>query len=76
MFETLQNEFQIPAAAAYPYLQQQAENLIRDYKTALTGPLARGDRQTMEKNLAALGGDPFQEIYKAFVKAYEEKKPC
>lgn len=76
MFESLQKEFHIPAAAAHLYLQQQAENLVRDYKNALTGPLARGDEDTIARNIAALEGDPFQDIYKTFVKVYQEEKPC
>lgn len=36
---------------------------------ALTGPIARRDLATIERNLAALSGDPYQGIYRAFVEA-------
>jgi predicted short-subunit dehydrogenase-like oxidoreductase (DUF2520 family) len=38
--------------------------------SVLTGPLARGDLKTIQKNLDSLDGDPFQKIYKAFVEAH------
>ncbi len=40
---------------------------------ALTGPIARRDLATIERNLKALEGDPYQEIYRAFVNAHA---PC
>lgn len=76
MFETLKREFHLPPDIAHLYLRQQAENLIADYKTALTGPLARGDDATIAKNIAALEGDAYQQIYQSFVNVYREKKPC
>jgi len=74
LFDTLQSEFDIPAAAARPYLSQQTENLLADYAAALTGPLARGDAATIARNLAALKGDEFQPVYQAFVTAYTGKQ--
>lgn len=70
LFDTLQGEFGFPPNIADMYLKQQTENLLSDYKTALTGPLARGDSETIEKNLKALSGDPFKAVYESFVKAY------
>lgn len=74
LFDTLQSEFDIPAAAALPYLSQQTENLAADYHTALTGPLARGDTATIARNISALKGDNFQAVYQAFVEAYKGKQ--
>lgn len=71
-FETLEAEFKIPAAIGHLYLKQQTENLIISPKTALTGPLVRGDQLTIEKNLRALENDPYQEIYKTFVTCYQQ----
>jgi 2-dehydropantoate 2-reductase len=70
LFESLEGEFSIPPQIAEMYLRQQMENLLSSYKTALTGPLARGDEATIARNLKALEGDPFKGIYEAFVKAY------
>lgn len=71
-----ENELQLPAAIAYPYLQRQMQNLMSDYQTALTGPLPRHDQLTIQKNIQALDGDPFQTIYHAFVDAYRKNEVC
>jgi predicted short-subunit dehydrogenase-like oxidoreductase (DUF2520 family) len=71
-FAALESEFHLPVSTAHPYLRQQMENLLTDYTTAFTGPLARGDRETIEKNLKALEGDPFQRIYQSFVDLKEK----
>ena len=70
LFDSLHSEFGIRPHTADMYLRQQTENLLADYKTALTGPLARGDQETLKRNLKALEGDPFQAVYQAFVKAH------
>lgn len=72
LFSSLENEFNLSAQAAYPYLLQQTKNIHQDYTSALTGPLVRNDVHTIEKNLMALESDPFQEIYKSFVACYEK----
>ena len=72
LFSDFKKEFHFPASIAHPYLLQQTQNLISDFNTALTGPLVRNDKHTIEKNLQALNGDFFQEIYKAFVDCYEK----
>lgn len=53
----------------YPYLEQVVRNLEAS-EDPLTGPLARGDRRTIERHLRALAGDPFQKVYEAFVEAH------
>lgn len=73
LFSDFSGVFGLPSEAAHPYLRQQTENLMRDHASALTGPLARGDMATIERNLAALEGDAFQKIYRAFVEVYGEK---
>jgi hypothetical protein len=74
LFSSLEREFHFPADIAYPYLQQQTQNLLRHYPTALTGPLVRSDQATIQKNLTALAGDPFQEIYQAFINCYCDQR--
>jgi len=71
-FDTLSSEFHLPPGTGHAYLRQQTENLLTDYKSAFTGPLSRGDRATIQKNLAALDGDPFQSIYQSFVNLREK----
>lgn len=72
LFVSFEEEFNIPAAFAHPYLHQQTKNLLSDAKTALTGPLVRNDTATLQKNMTALENDPFQEIYLSFVECYKK----
>jgi predicted short-subunit dehydrogenase-like oxidoreductase (DUF2520 family) len=59
----------IPADAADVYLENVLKNVLKSPEAALTGPLARKDLATVQKNIEALINDPFQEIYIAFVRA-------
>jgi predicted short-subunit dehydrogenase-like oxidoreductase (DUF2520 family) len=72
LLDELGARFGIPASAAHPYIARVAANLMGDPRGALTGPLSRGDTGTIAANLRALEGDPFQAIYSAFVRAYEQ----
>lgn len=74
LFKAFKNEFNLEPQLAYPYLQQQMENLLHDYENALTGPLVRGDVQTLQKNIEALASDVFQPVYESFVSCYHQKK--
>lgn len=69
-FAAMTDEFHLPAETGQAYLRQQMENLLENSATAFTGPLARGDAETIRKNLAALDGDPFQRVYQSFVDIY------
>ncbi|WP_413289810.1 DUF2520 domain-containing protein [Bdellovibrio sp. HCB337] len=55
--------------AARVYLETVLQNTLRNPQTALTGPLARGDKHTILKNLESLDGDQFQKLYFSFVEA-------
>lgn len=74
LFSSMENEFNIPHEIANAYLLQQTQNLLHDAKSALTGPLVRNDLATIEKNIASLEQDPFQEIYQSFVSCYQKIK--
>ncbi len=52
-----------------PILKQTLENFIQSRGSALTGPIARKDYTTIEKNLAALGDSPLSKIYQSFLTA-------
>jgi predicted short-subunit dehydrogenase-like oxidoreductase (DUF2520 family) len=71
-FSELENKFNLPKEIVYPYLDQVVKNLKNSATNALTGPLARDDKETIEANLKSLAGDPYQKIYQAFVEAYYE----
>jgi predicted short-subunit dehydrogenase-like oxidoreductase (DUF2520 family) len=73
LFDELHQRFDIPPSAAAPYLEQTAANLIAAPDRALTGPLVRGDRRTIAANIQALEGDPFQAVYTACARAYEQR---
>ena len=68
-FAAFEERLGLPRAALYPYLDRIAGNLERS-ASPLTGPLARGDRRTVERHLAALAGDPFHAVYSSFVAAH------
>jgi predicted short-subunit dehydrogenase-like oxidoreductase (DUF2520 family) len=70
MFGDLEKRLGVPGAAAMPYLERVAANLRANPQGALTGPLARGDHQTIRKNIEALEGDRYQKIYQSFVDAH------
>lgn len=68
-FAAFEGRLGLPRTALHPYLEQLASNLVRS-ESPLTGPLARGDRRTVELHLAALAGDPFHAVYSSFVAAH------
>jgi predicted short-subunit dehydrogenase-like oxidoreductase (DUF2520 family) len=69
--ERFSGELQLPAESLDAYLRQVTENYVRHPESALTGPLVRGDEQTIARNLRALEGDPLQGLYRDFVAYYE-----
>lgn len=61
----------LPPSTLEPYLQQVVQNFVHDPGSALTGPLSRGDQKTIDRNLAALAGDPLETVYQAFLALYD-----
>ncbi|MBC7370379.1 MAG: DUF2520 domain-containing protein [Bdellovibrionaceae bacterium] len=59
----------IAPEAANVYLETVLANTLRDPASAFTGPLARKELATINKNLESLEGDAFQKIYLSFVEA-------
>jgi len=70
----MSHKLSLPKEALTPYMDSVFKQLSIDPQKALTGPLVRGDQQTIEKNLFALKGDPFEGVYKSFVTAYQKSK--
>jgi len=68
--EHFEQQLQLPATTLHAYLRQVTDNFIQSPTSALTGPLVRGDQQTIERNLQSLEGDPLQALYQAFVAFY------
>lgn len=70
LWQKMISEFQklgISPEAANIYLETVLRNTLKNPTTALTGPLARKDKNTVIKNIEALEGDRFQKVYFAFV---------
>jgi predicted short-subunit dehydrogenase-like oxidoreductase (DUF2520 family) len=72
LFSAFESELGLPASIAHPYLRRLTESLISHPSTALTGPLTRNDTNTINKNLASLNHDPFQDVYQSFVSCYQK----
>ncbi|HEY5776481.1 MAG TPA: DUF2520 domain-containing protein [Xanthomonadales bacterium] len=70
--ERFEQQLGLPPAILHPYLEQVAENFMQAPHSALTGPLTRDDRQTIERNLASLADDPLQDLYAAFIRFYQK----
>jgi predicted short-subunit dehydrogenase-like oxidoreductase (DUF2520 family) len=66
-------QFELPVETLHPYLQQLVSNFMQAAGTSLTGPLARGDVETIERNLNALEGDPMHDLYRAFVAYHQDE---
>lgn len=60
----------LPGEALRPFLERTAANTLEHRAAALTGSLARGDEGTVRRDLAALAGDPYHEVYLAFADAH------
>ena len=72
LFYELELELGMPREQVLPYLESVVRGL-GGTGAPLSGPLSRGDQATLQNNLAALKGDPFEQVYRAFVAAYEEQ---
>lgn len=78
LWEKAQREFQLLGLSPHllrPYADIIIQNVFQDPERALTGPLVRGDTETMRKNLESLAGDPFEGVYRAFQKAVLPEVP-
>ncbi len=73
--DDMAQQLHLPPETLHAYLQQVTANFICAPSTALTGPLVRGDEQTIARNLLALEGDPLKTLYQAFVDYYEAAHP-
>jgi len=72
LFFELDARLGMPREQALPYLESIMRGLAGT-GAPLSGPLSRGDQDTLRRNLAALKCDPFAHVYGAFVSAYEQQ---
>jgi len=69
--EDLNKKFGIPRGQIQRYFQASLDNFRKDPGGALSGPISRRDAPTIASDIAALGNDPFAEVYSVFAKTYE-----
>lgn len=72
--DQLGQRFEWPAEVLQPYIEQVTQNFLKSPESALTGPLVRNDRQTIDRNLDALENDSLQPVYRSFVNFYLGQK--
>ncbi len=68
-FTAMETRFGAPRAALASYPRRIVENVIAAGDGALTGPVARGDSETIEAHLEALDGTALANVYRAFIAA-------
>lgn len=64
-YTEMTQRFKLKPQDLHPILKQTFTNIQADPMNALTGPIARGDTQTLEKNVQGLDNDPYQTILQA-----------
>ncbi len=69
MLTEFESRLGLPREAIWPYLDKVLEEFKRDPENSLTGPIARGDWKTIERNLESLKGDNFRTVYEAVLEA-------
>jgi hypothetical protein len=73
LWQKIFSDFQkmgLSAEALNPYLEMIFNNIRMNPTAALTGPIARRDDLTIQKNLEALSEDSYREIYESFIKTH------
>ena len=68
-FAAMETRFGAPREALAAYPRRIVENVIGARDGALTGPVARGDTETIEAHLEALEGTALANVYRAFIAA-------
>lgn len=71
VFRRFAEELHLPPMVLQPYLERIFKNLLADPEHALTGPWARHDLRTIEKNRQALSGSPFLPVYNSLAETAE-----
>jgi predicted short-subunit dehydrogenase-like oxidoreductase (DUF2520 family) len=73
-FADFEKRLGLPREVLLPYLERTAANTFAAGESALTGSLARGDQRTIDRDLTALEGDPYREVYQAFARAFAHEE--
>jgi hypothetical protein len=70
-----EQKLKLPITAFDPILERAFINFINLREKSLTGPLVRGDVDTVKKNLHALEQTPFKPLYESFIQFYHSQNP-
>jgi hypothetical protein len=70
-FEDFEHRLGLPREILLPYLERTCRNTAAFGGDALTGSLARGDTETVERDLRALAGDPYADVFEALTRVFE-----
>lgn len=73
-FEEFEGTLGLPREVLRPFLERTVANTLDAGSAALTGSMARSDRGTIARDLAALDGDPFGEVYRAVARVFETEE--
>jgi hypothetical protein len=68
-FGAMSSRYGAPREALAAYPRRIVENVIASSDGALTGPVARGDTETIQSHLEALDGTVLAGVYRAFIDA-------
>jgi len=68
-FAAMAERFGAPREALAAYPRRIVENVVGAESGALTGPVARGDTETIQSHLQALEGTRLANVYRAFIAA-------
>jgi len=55
---------------AFPILKKSLSNIIEQGELSLTGPIERGDIETINRNVLALKNHPLKKIYSSFIDTF------
>lgn len=72
-FSDFEKNLDLPKSFLLPYLKRVAANLVASPDEALSGPLIRGDMETIRIDREALADDPWQRVFSSFVDVFETR---
>jgi predicted short-subunit dehydrogenase-like oxidoreductase (DUF2520 family) len=71
----MESRFGAPRAALASYPRRIVENVLASSDGALTGPVARGDKDTIQSHLDALEGSALATVYQALIATAGRERP-
>ncbi len=74
-FAAMEARFGAPRAALASYPRRIVENVLASCDGALTGPVARGDKDTIQSHLDVLEGSALATVYQALIATAGRERP-